>query len=131
MIRSTMLAMLALLGWSGGQAFAAEHTKDAPETVKKSLSEKKAILVDVREQAEWDAGHLQAAQLLSLSKLNGNDIKSLLKDLPKDKPIYLHCKSGGRCLQAAEILQKHGYDVRPLKQGYQDLLEAGFSKAGK
>ena len=48
---------------------------------------------------------------------------------PKDKPIYLHCASGVRCLQAAEILKKQGYDARPLKDGYKDLVDKGFVKA--
>jgi rhodanese-related sulfurtransferase len=48
--------------------------------------------------------------------------------LPKEKVIYCHCRSGGRCLTAAEILKKLGYDVRPLKPGYRDLVEAGFPR---
>jgi phage shock protein E len=131
MVRIVTIALTAVVVFACGRAFSVEHTKDSPETVKKVLGENKAILIDVREQAEWDAGHLQGAQLLPLSTLKGNDIKDLLKDLPKDKPIYLHCKAGGRCLQAAEILQKQGFDARALKQGYRDLLEAGFKRASK
>jgi rhodanese-related sulfurtransferase len=48
---------------------------------------------------------------------------------PKDKIIYCHCRSGRRCLTAADILKKQGYDVRPLKAGYEDLLKAGFPQA--
>ena len=57
--------------------------------------------------------------------------EELAKKLPKGKIVYLHCKSGGRCVTAAELLQKKGYDVRPLKQGYEDLLKEGFEKAEK
>jgi len=46
--------------------------------------------------------------------------------LPKTKIIYVHCLAGGRCLQAADILAPLGYDVRPLKPGYQALVAAGF-----
>ena len=50
--------------------------------------------------------------------------------LPKDKVAYLHCASGVRCLKAAEILLKQGYDVRPLKDGlHKSLLTNGFTKA--
>jgi len=111
---------------------AAEHTKDTLDTVKQKLAEKKAVLIDVRETSEWDAGHLKDAQLLALSRLKkGVPDDELAKTLPKDKPIYLHCKAGARCLQAGEILEKSGYDVRPLKAGYDDLLKAGFAKAEK
>jgi acetyl esterase/lipase/rhodanese-related sulfurtransferase len=95
--------------------------------VKKALAEKKAVLIDVREQKEWDEGHLQGAKLLPLSALNAGTYS---KDaLPKDKIAYLHCAAGKRCVTAAEILRKEGYDVRPLKDGYKSLLTSGFQKA--
>ena len=72
-----LLALLALI-----QApVQAQHTKDSLEVVKKRIKEKKAILIDVREQREWDAGHLKKAQLVPLSKLQA-DVKK--KMLPKD-----------------------------------------------
>ena len=111
-------------------AFADEHTKDTPAQVKKAVADKSAVLIDVREQKEWDAGHLKDADLLPLSKLKAGVPKDDLdKTLPKGKVVYLHCKSGGRCLTAAEVLKAKGYDVRPLKEGYEDLLKAGFPKA--
>ena len=110
---------------------AAEHTKDTPADVKKALEQKKAILLDVREQSEWDAGHLKDAKLVPLSKLKKGDAEKLTKDLPKDKVIYTHCRSGVRSLQAANILEKLGFKVRALKPGYKNLLKAGFPKAGK
>ena len=104
----------------------AQHTKDSLEVVQKRLKEKKAILIDVREQREWDAGHLEQAQLVPLCKLQAEGKKKML---PKDKIIYCHCRSGGRVLIATSILKPLGYDIRPLKQGYQQLLGAGFKKA--
>jgi phage shock protein E len=111
-------------------AFADEHTKDTPEQVKKAVADQKAVLIDVREQKEWDTGHLKDADLLPLSKLKAGVAKEELdKKLPKGKVVYLHCRSGGRCLQAAEVLKAKGYDARPLKEGYEDLVKAGFPKA--
>jgi phage shock protein E len=111
---------------------AAEHTKDSLETVKRKLAEQQAVLVDVREQDEWDAGHLRDARLLKLSLLRkGVPAEELAKTLPPGKTIYLHCKAGVRCLQAGEILEKAGYKVSPLRPGYEDLLKAGFVKAEK
>jgi phage shock protein E len=109
---------------------AADHTKDTLETVKKNVEEKKAILVDVREKSEWEVGHVDGAVLLPLSELKGSvDEKGISKQLPKDKIVYTHCAVGKRALTAAEILQKIGYEVRPLKPGYQELLKGGFKKA--
>jgi rhodanese-related sulfurtransferase len=108
------------------------HTKDSLDKVKNSLKNKKAILLDVREQAEWDDGHLTDAQLVPLSKLKaGIPTGDLAQLLPKDRTIYVHCGSGRRVLEAAEILHKAGYHIEPLKTGYADLLKAGFEKAAK
>ena len=120
-----IVALFAVAG-SIAPAFAQEQTKDSLETVKKALAAKTAVLIDVREKQEWDKGHLLGASLLPLSSL-----KEGTKDvvLPKDKAVYLHCAAGVRCLKAAEILRKQGYDVRPLKEGYKDLLKEGILKA--
>ena len=114
----------------------AEHTKDSLDTVKENLSEKKAILIDVREQKEWDNGHLQDARLLPLSQLRQISKDSALqqkleKDFPKDRIVYCHCGSGVRVLTASGILGKLGYDIRPLAAGFDDLREAGFPTAKK
>jgi len=124
---NTLIAICTLFAAPG---FADEHTKDSPEQVKKAVADKSAVLIDVREQKEWDAGHLLDADLLPLSKLKrGVPQEELDKKLPKGKVVYLHCKSGGRCLQAEELLKGKGYDLRPLKEGYEDLVKAGFPKA--
>lgn len=111
--------------------FAADHTKDTTETVKRAVADGKAALLDVREKAEWDDGHLKDAKLLPLSALKAAKAEDVARIAPKDKIVYLHCGSGVRCLKAADALKKLGYDVRPLKPGYMDLLKAGFAPASK
>jgi phage shock protein E len=108
----------------------AQHTKDTTDTVKKSLSDGKAVLVDVRERSEWDDGHLKDARLLPLSVLQAKaKVEDIASVVPKDKIVYLHCASGVRCLKAAAVMNKLGYDARPLKAGYRALLKAGFAPA--
>ncbi|MGI9176589.1 MAG: rhodanese-like domain-containing protein [Pirellulales bacterium] len=114
------------LGALSGTALA-EHTKDSLDVVKQSVSQQKAVIVDVREPDEWQEGHLANASLLPLSVLEkGVSPQELAKVLPKDKIIYCYCLAGGRCMEAASILQPLGYDVRPLKPGYPQLVKAGF-----
>lgn len=106
------------------------HTTDDLSKVKDSLKEKKAVLLDVREQSEWQAGHLQQAQLLPLSVIRqGRLSEEQRKLLPKDRPIYCHCRSGARVLVVSRLLREKGYDIRPLRSGYADLVKAGFAKA--
>jgi rhodanese-related sulfurtransferase len=113
-----------------GVACAADHTTDSLDTVKKNVAGGKAVLVDVRETGEWQDGHLKDAKLLPLSDIKaGVPADKLKAKLPPGKIVYLHCASGGRCRTAADLLKKQGYDVRPLKDGYNNLVEAGFEKA--
>ncbi len=113
-------------------AFAAEHTKDSLKVVKENVDAKKAVLIDVREKSEWDKGHVEGAVFLPLSELQaGVEPKSLAEKMPKGKIIYTHCVVGKRSVTAGNILEKQGYDVRPLKAGYEELLQAGFKKATK
>jgi rhodanese-related sulfurtransferase len=53
----------------------------------------------------------------------------LAQKLPAKKILYIHCRSGGRARTAAGMLRKQGYDARPLKAGFDDLREAGFTAA--
>ena len=118
------------LGTLAVSVTAAEHTKDSLQAVKAKIEEKKAILVDVREKSEWAKGHIAGAILLPIGELQaGIDAKALAKKLPKDRIIYTHCVVGKRSLTAANILQKSGFEVRALKAGYKELLDAGFEKS--
>lgn len=129
-IRQPILFLLAALLPSTSFAPAAEPTKDSLLKVRENVEKKKAVLADVREKAEWDEGHVAGAVFLPLSELKaGMDAKQLAKRLPKDKIVYTHCAVGKRALAAGDILTKLGYEVRCLKPGYGDLLEAGFKKA--
>ena len=130
---STLLAAIAhcLLASAG---LAAEHTQDSLTTVQQNLAEKKALLVDVREVKEWDKAHLAQAQLMPLSQLKkaATDpavLAQVKSKLPKGHIVYCHCAKGVRAVMAGNLLEKLGYDVRPLSAGFEDLLAAGFAAA--
>ncbi len=106
------------------------HTVDELNLVKSRVEKKQAVLLDIREEDEWEEGHLQAARLVPLSRVKDGEIpEDLLKLFPKDRPIYLHCRSGGRVLKCASVLKAKGYDLRPLKAGFEQLAEFGFATA--
>ncbi|MEZ6058842.1 MAG: rhodanese-like domain-containing protein [Planctomycetaceae bacterium] len=106
------------------------HTTDTVQDVMKRVVAKQALLLDVREPDEWNAGHLRLAQLLPLSVIRTGEFSAeQQKLLPKDMPIYVHCRSGGRVLVASKLLREKGYDIRPLKSGYEALRAADFEKA--
>jgi len=104
-----------------------EHTTDSLETVRGRIEEKKAVLVDVRDLVEWNAGHVQGAKHLPWRELQDKlKEEDVAKKLSKDVIVYTHCAVGYRSLRAAKILKKYGYDVRALKPGYEELVKAGF-----
>ncbi|MEZ5412873.1 MAG: rhodanese-like domain-containing protein [Opitutaceae bacterium] len=83
--------------------------QDAADRVKAGT----AVLVDVREPAEWaDSGVAAPAALLSLSDLRGERTqwKAFLAQ-NKDKELILYCRSGNRSGIAANILEKKGFKV--------------------
>lgn len=130
-LKFTRFALCMLAAWFvlAAPAVAAKYSKDSLEVVQNRVTEKKAVLIDVREEKEWMQGHLKAAKLLPLSHLERGVSKETLKEfLPKDKIVYLHCASGARCIEAAELLTDLGFEVRPLKPGYDAFIEAGFEE---
>jgi rhodanese-related sulfurtransferase len=134
MVKRHLAAMIFCAALGVISARAAEHTSDSLEKVKQNVAAKKALILDVREQSEWEEGHLAGAKLVPLSKLRAGRsskeyVEQLAKEAPQEKIIYCHCRAGVRALTAGDILKELGYDVRPLKQGYEELIEAGFPKA--
>lgn len=79
--------------------------KQVPVTKVRELVENNAFIVDVREKNEYAAGHLKNAVNIPLS-----EIRERLDEIPKDKTVYLHCRSSQRSYNAAMALQNLGYD---------------------
>lgn len=62
------------------------------------------IFIDVREEHEFKAGHIEGMTNLPLSTLS-----ETYSRLPKDKEIVIICQSGNRSMQAAKLLKDNGY----------------------
>ncbi|RWR15103.1 rhodanese-like domain-containing protein [Siminovitchia fortis] len=77
---------------------------------------RKAQLIDVREQKEYEGGHILGARNIPMSQL-----KMRMKEIRKDKPVYLYCQSGLRSGRAAQQLYRKGY-----RQLYH--LQGGFKQ---
>jgi len=123
---AALLSLIAITGLAlaGDVPFAGEPL----DNIRKAIKEGRASLVDVRARDEWDAGHLKQAIFLPVTELA--KAKTAPADLPKDRPLYLHCVAGVRAKKAAGILSGLGFDARPIEAGYEELLKNGFEKAG-
>ena len=74
-----------------------------PDEVIEQIKNGDAVLVDVRRQAEWNAGHVPQAKYSFLGKMLED-----ASELPTDKPIVFQCRSGARSAVACSIAQAYG-----------------------
>jgi len=83
----------------------------------RTLHQEGALIIDVRERDEYELGHIKGAKLIPLSEL-----RDRLDEIPKDKEVYLHCRSGQRSYNAVLALQNRGWDkVYNLSGGFIEL----------
>lgn len=66
-----------------------------------------ALILDVREEEEYYAGHLDGAELLTLDTINEETAAFVIPS--KDTKLLVYCKTGRRSMLAARILQNLGY----------------------
>ncbi len=71
----------------------------------RELVEGDACIIDVREPAEYNRSHLINAINIPLS-----EIRERISEIPKDKPVYLHCRSSQRSYNACLMLQANGFN---------------------
>jgi len=71
----------------------------------RGLVEHNAYIIDVRERGEYASGHIKNAVNIPLS-----EIRDRINEIPKDKPIYLHCRTGQRSYNATLALQNLGFN---------------------
>lgn len=81
------------------------------------------LLLDVRTNREWDAGHIEGACFLDFLE---DDFPARAQALPKDRPIAVYCAAGGRSADAMAFLTQHGYqEVYNLRDGFYGWEDAG------
>lgn len=83
-----------------------------PEQVKKVQDQ--VSIIDVREDDEWisELGHISTAKLINLGKLPDK-----VSEVPKDKPVVIVCRSGGRSARATAFLKQQGFNYVYNMQG--------------
>lgn len=71
----------------------------------RELVESNAFIIDAREQGEYNTGHFKNAVNIPLS-----EFRQRLDEIPKDQPVYIHCRSGQRSYNTVMALQNLGYE---------------------
>ena len=86
------------------------------------LAARNALVLDVRQHAEWKTGHIDGAVHIPLAQLSSH-----LHRLPHDRTIVTVCRSGHRSALAARTLARNGHDVLNLRGGMNAWGRAGLS----
>lgn len=89
-------------------------TLSMAEGIEMAKGNPKAVIVDVRRDDEYKAGHIPGALLLTLEKITKESAAKILPD--KSQMIFIYCRSGRRSKIAANKL---------LELGYTNLIEFG------
>ncbi len=105
-------------GWLRG--LFGSRPKVTPQQAR-DLQDQGAILLDVREDAEWRAGHAPAARHIPLSRL-----PSRIRELPPRRAVVAVCRSGARSARAAALLDRSGLEVVNLAGGMRAWARAGL-----
>lgn len=79
------------------------------------------FLLDVREDVEWDAGHVEDAVHIPMGELNAR-----IDEIPEDQTIVCVCRSGQRSQAVTDALNRAGYTAHNLDGGMHAWDHAGF-----
>ncbi len=110
---------------SAAELFADARTRvaevSASDTIAKRATDPSLVLIDVREDREWNVGHAAGAHHMSRGTLESK-IDSVV---PRDATVVLYCASGNRSALAAESLKTMGYtSVASMAGGFRAWVDA-------
>ena len=77
------------------------------EAAKEMMDMQEVVILDVREQYEFDAGHIPGAVLLPVGTITEDTAAALIED--SDTVVLVYCRSGNRSARAAAYLKGNGY----------------------
>ena len=112
-----IVLILALAACGGGGETAVSESTDLAtgelnlpdtvdvQTVAEIMNRDDVVLIDVREQSEYDEAHIPGVTLIPLGQ-----VPQRLAEIPTDKTVIMTCRSGNRSGQATDFLRENGCD---------------------
>ena len=106
-ILALILAMLLVLTGCGGTTVENTYHQITQEAAKDMMDTQEVIVLDVREQDEFDAGHIPGAVLLPVGTITKDTAAAVIPEL--DSLVLVYCRSGNRSKTASKALADLGY----------------------
>ncbi len=102
-----LLAFLLVLSGCGQAPADSAYQQISQERAKEMMDTQQVIVLDVREQAEYDSGHIPGALLLPVGTIEEDTAAAVIPE--KDTVVLVYCRSGNRSKTAAAALAALGY----------------------
>lgn len=85
------------------------------------------VIIDVREESEFQQGHIPGARLMPL-----DEIADRLNEIPRDETVVVVCRSGVRSARAYQYLQEQGFtNVHDMQGGMLEWIAAGYENVSR
>ena len=102
-----LISLLLLLAGCGGNAADGSYQQITQEEAKEMMDSQEVIILDVREQGEYDSGHIPGAVLLPVGTIDETTAAEVIPE--KDSTVLVYCRSGNRSKTASSTLAELGY----------------------
>ena len=101
------LLALFLLAGCGGNTSDSSYEQITQEAAKEMVDSQEVIILDVREQDEYDSGHIPGSVLLPVGSIDEDTATEVIPE--KDSTVLVYCRSGNRSKTASSTLAELGY----------------------
>lgn len=102
-----IMMILVLLCGCGKKSMDSQYRQISQEEAKRMMDSQNVIVLDVREQSEFDAGHIPEAVLLPVGSITEATAAAVIPEL--DSEVLVYCRSGNRSKTASQALVDLGY----------------------
>lgn len=99
--------LLLLSGCSGNESANHSYEQISQQEAKTMMDTQDVIILDVREQEEYDSGHIPGAVLLPVGTISEETAAAVIPE--KDSVVLVYCRSGNRSKTASAALAELGY----------------------
>ena len=107
LLPAVLTILLLFTGCGGNNVETNSYQQITQEEAREMMDSQEVIVLDVREQHEYDSGHIPGAVLLPVGIITKDTAAAVIDDL--DAVVLVYCRSGNRSKTASQALADLGY----------------------